>query len=206
MIHLIDRRVVRQAINLIASYQRGVQPSLEVNLSGRAFADTELLPLIQSELERTRIDPGCLILEITETAAIVDLNQAQQFIQTLKGLGCRFAIADFGVGFSYYLKYLPVDYVKIDGSFIRNLSQDTVDQHPVKALIEVAHGLGKETIAEWVNGEETLHLLQEYGADYAQGYHIGAPRPVSELLLPSFEGASPPVLSTAAAWPSLGRP
>ena len=141
------------------------------------------MPLIRNELAATGIDPATLVFEITETALIENMAVAQLFIAELKSLGCRFALDDFGIGFSSfnYIKHLPVDYLKIDGSFIRNLPHDTVDQHLVKAMVEVARGLGKKTIAEFVENEETLRLLREYGVDYAQGYHVGKPRQMSEL-------------------------
>jgi diguanylate cyclase (GGDEF)-like protein/PAS domain S-box-containing protein len=185
LIHAIDRWVVREAIRLIAEQRRaGRDLFVEVNLSGMAFTDRELLPLIQYELLRTRINPACLTLEITETAAIADMEQAQTFIGTLRNWGCRFAIDDFGVGFSSfsYLKHLAADYVKLDGSFIRNLPRDAADQHLVKAMVEVARGLGKQTIAEFVGDQETVDLLRGFGVDYAQGYHVGKPAPLEELL------------------------
>jgi diguanylate cyclase (GGDEF)-like protein/PAS domain S-box-containing protein len=185
LIYDIDRWMIRQAIQLIAQQRRaGRELCLEVNLSGKAFADSELLPLVERELSATGIDPAWLVPEITETAAVADLGQARRFIETLKELGCRFAIDDFGASFSsfYYLKHLPIDYLKIDGSFIRNLPHDPVDQHLVKAMVEVALALGIKTIAEHVEDEETVRMLREYGVDYAQGYQIGRPRPVSEIL------------------------
>ncbi|MDO8745228.1 MAG: EAL domain-containing protein [Candidatus Brocadiaceae bacterium] len=184
LIHDIDRWVVSTAIPLIKKLQHDGKPTcLEVNLSGKAFTDKKLLPLIRSELAATGIDPVNIIFEITETSIIENIDIARHFIVELKSLGCRFALDDFGIGFSSlnYIKHLPVDYLKIDGSFVRNLLYDTVDQHLVKAMVEVARGLGKKTIAEFVENEETLHLLREYGIDYAQGYHIGKPRHVSEL-------------------------
>lgn len=184
LIHAIDRRVVRRAIHLIAEHRRaGRELCLEVNLSGKAFGDSELLLMIRRELAETAINPACLVLEITETAAIADIGQARKFVDALGALGCRFALDDFGVGFSsfYHLKHLPVTYLKIDGSFIRNLPCDPGDQRLVKAMVEVARGLGKQTIAEFVGDEETLRLLREYGVDYAQGYHIGRPRATSRI-------------------------
>ncbi len=184
LITAIDRWVVHQAIELIAR-EKGEAGDLRlaVNLSGRAFGDAELLPMIQRDLTASGIDPASLTFEVTESAAVADIDQARKFITTLKALGCRFAIDDFGVGFSsfYYLKHLPVDYLKIDGGFIRNLARNRVDQHLVKAIVEVARGLGKETIAEFVHDAETFRLLREYGVDYAQGYHVGQPLPVSEI-------------------------
>jgi diguanylate cyclase (GGDEF)-like protein/PAS domain S-box-containing protein len=182
LIRAIDRWVVKRAIHMIAEGRR-TNPDicLEVNLSGRAFDDAELLPLIEHELAATGINPHALVLEITETAAIANIETARKFIATLRGLGCRFALDDFGAGFSsfFYLKHLPVDYLKIDGNFIKNLPFDPVDQHLVKAMVEVAKGLGKQTVAEFVEHAETLDLLRQFGVDYAQGYYIGRPEPMS---------------------------
>lgn len=180
-IHDIDRWVVTQAISLLKTYQKvGVDICLEVNLSGRAFEDPHLLPMIRDQLEASGVNPQRLILEITETAAIKDLNAACQFIETLRSLGCRFAIDDFGTGFAslYYVKRLPVDYVKIDGTFITNLPRDPVDQHLVRAMVGVAKGLEKQTVAEFVQDEETLNLLKALSVDFAQGYYIGKPKPM----------------------------
>ena len=136
--------------------------------------------MIERELASTSISPASLVLEVTETAAIANIPQAQKFVGTLKELGCKFALDDFGAGFSsfYHLKHLPVEYLKIDGSFIRNLPRDSMDQHLVKAMVGVASSLGIETIAEFVEDEDTVQLLREYGVGYAQGYHIGRPCPL----------------------------
>jgi diguanylate cyclase (GGDEF)-like protein/PAS domain S-box-containing protein len=185
LIHAIDRWAVHQAIKVIAACEaRGQAVHLEVNLSGKAFADEELLPLIRREIKSTGIAASSLIFEITETAAIANINGARQFIDALKSTGCGFALDDFGVGFSslYYLKHLPVDYLKIDGSFIRNLPNDVSDQHLVRSMVELAHGLGKQTIAEWVEDEGTLELLRQFGVDYAQGYFLGKPAPIDATL------------------------
>ena len=111
------------------------------------------------------------------------MDEALAFAESLTALGCRFALDDFGSGFAsfYYLKYLPLSYVKIDGEFIRNPPRSPIDQRMVRAMVEVAQGLGLKTIAEFVGDEETLQLLREYEVDFAQGYHIGKPRPVAEL-------------------------
>jgi diguanylate cyclase (GGDEF)-like protein len=185
LIQEIDRWVVRRAINTLAEQQAaGNAVRFEVNLSAKAFADHELLPMIQRELAETAIDPSNLVLEVTETAAIANLDEARRFIETLQAMGCKFALDDFGVGFSSFahLKYLPVDYLKIDGSFIHELSRNVVDQHLVQAIVDVARSLGKQTIAEFVNDDDTVYLLQKYGVDFAQGFHIGRPRPLEEIL------------------------
>lgn len=178
LIHDIDRWVVSQAIEIIAKRKFAENNwNLEVNLSGMVFNDTEILSLTKQKLSKYSVDPRALVFEITETAVIPSMVKAQSYITTLKSLGCRFALDDFGSGFSsfYYLKHLPIDYIKIDGSFICNLPNDRVDQHMVKAIVEVARGLGKETVAEFVSDEETVQILKNYGVDYAQGYYIGVP-------------------------------
>lgn len=178
LIHDIDRWVVSQAIEIIAKRKFAENNwNLEVNLSGTVFNDTEILSLTKQKLSKYSVDPRTLVFEITETAVIPSMVKAQSYITTLKSLGCKFALDDFGSGFSsfYYLKHLPIDYIKIDGSFICNLPNDHVDQHMVKAIVEVARGLGKETVAEFVSDEETVQILKNYGVDYAQGYYIGIP-------------------------------
>lgn len=178
LIHQIDRWVVYKSIHLAKKLQQMGKPTyIEINLSAKSFADTELLPLIKSELASTGINPADIVFEITETAIVENILNAQNFINEVKAVGCHFALDDFGVGFCSfnYLKLLPVDYLKIDGSFIVDLSSNSVDQHLVKAMVEVANGLGKKTIAEYVNSEETVRLLKKFGVGYAQGYYIGKP-------------------------------
>lgn len=184
LIHQIDHWVVYKSIHLVKKLQQMGQPTyLEINLSGKSFTDTELLPLIKKELASTGVNPANIIFEITETSIIENILTAQNFISEVKALGCHFALDDFGVGFSSfnYLKFLPVDYLKIDGSFIVNLPHNPVDQHLVKAMVEVANGLGKKTIAEYVNSEETVRLLRKFGVGYAQGYYIGKPYAMPEF-------------------------
>jgi EAL domain-containing protein (putative c-di-GMP-specific phosphodiesterase class I) len=184
LVQSIDRWVIRQAVALMERRREaGERLRLEVNLSGNSIDDGELPSMIKRELEGTSVDPEDLILEITETALITNMEEAQRFAETLAGVGCRFALDDFGAGFGsyYYLKHLPLDYLKIDGDFIRNLSTSLTDQLMVKAMVQVARGLGMKTIAEFVANAETVPLLKEYGVDYAQGWHIGRPRPVAEL-------------------------
>ena len=184
LIHDIDRWVVTRAIHLLRDADPTQCEALEVNLSGKAFSDGQLLPKIRRELDKASVDPSRLVLEITETAAVADTRRAQRFIETLQGIGCRFALDDFGVGFSsfYYLKHLPIDFLKIDGSFIRGLKSNEVDQHLVRSMVEIARALGKETIAEFVEDAETLELVRRYGLDHAQGFEVGRPQPAAELL------------------------
>jgi diguanylate cyclase (GGDEF)-like protein/PAS domain S-box-containing protein len=186
LIQDVDRWVVRKAIRMLGEHRAaGRDITFEVNLSGKAFGDPEMLPMIQRELASAGVEPSRLILEVTETAAIANMDDAQRFVHTLHTLGCRFALDDFGVGFSSFshLKYLPVDYLKIDGSFIRELSRSSVDQQLVQAIVGVARALGKKTIAEFVNDAETVDLLRAYGVDFAQGFHIGRPAPLPDSRL-----------------------
>ena len=181
MIQPIDRWVVGEAIELLDSYRRsGLDTVVEVNLSGKSMDDPELLELVERELARTGIDPSRLVFEVTETMAIANLEAARALAEHLVGLGCRFALDDFGVGFAsfYYLKHLPIAYLKIDGDFIRALPRSRTDQLVVKALVEIAHGLGIKTIAECVEDEETLELIRAYGVEFAQGFHIARAAPL----------------------------
>jgi EAL domain-containing protein (putative c-di-GMP-specific phosphodiesterase class I) len=120
-----------------------------------------------------------VVFEITETSAISNYEQTKRMVVNLRSLGCRFALDDFGAGFnSYsYLKHFPVDILKIDGGFITDLDNDPVDQLLVKSMIDIAHSLGKKTVAEFVERESTLDLLRSYGVDFVQGYLVGKPRP-----------------------------
>jgi len=181
----IDRWVVEEAIGLVAdSEEEGNGPPLEVNLSAKSLGDPRFPQWVEERLEASGIDASRLIFEITETAAIANMDEAKNFVNRLTRLGCRFALDDFGAGFGsfHYVKYLPVDYVKIDGDFVRNLSQSTTDQSVVKAVVQLARGLGKKSVAEFVDDERTVQLLREYGVDYAQGFYIGVPVPVRDPL------------------------
>ncbi len=184
LIREIDRQVVQRAIRLLPTLdERAPGVRVSVNLSGKAFADDQLVSVIRRGLQSAGVDPSRLVLEITETAAIRDLSQAQKFVRSLKSLGCQFALDDFGVGFASFshLKHLPVDYVKIDGSFIRHLTRDDVDQHVVRALVEVANGLGCATVAEFVTDEDTVRLLRMLGVNYGQGFYLGEPAPLEGI-------------------------
>ncbi len=181
----IDRWVLGEAIKLIAQRRDGGRSiRLEVNISGRSVGDGDLLQQIERGLLETAIDPASLVLEVTETAAIANIDRARGFATTLQSLGCRFAIDDFGAGFGsfYYLKHIPFDYVKIDGEFIHNLPSSKADQLILDSIMQMSKGLGKQTIAEFVGDEETVEVLKQHGVDYGQGFHLGRPRPLSEAL------------------------
>lgn len=184
----INQLVVQKALKIIDEIQRSYKRRLfiGINLSGKVFSDGVLLATIKKELDTHGVRPEDVVFEITENSIVSDMFEMIAFINRLKNLGCRFAIDDFGVGYSSFscLRELQVDYLKIDGSFIKNLPCDKTNQHLVKALVEMAHGLGKQTIAEFVECEGTVQLLQKYGVDYAQGYHIGKPRDIAEIITP----------------------
>lgn len=179
LIHSVDRWIVQRAIQQLSKlHARGQEISFSINLSGKAFEDTGLLPLIQQQLATTGLDPTWITFEITETAAIANLAAAETFIAALKDIGCQFALDDFGSGFSSfaYLKHLPVDKLKIDGAFVKGMAHSSVDQAMVESMNQIAHALGKQTIAECVENEETLQILLEIGVDRAQGNFVGRPR------------------------------
>ena len=178
LIHDIDHMVLRKAITeLQRQAENGNEMVMTINLSAHSFSDPQLLPLLDRLLSLSNVNPSNIIFEITETAALSDLVGAANLIHKIHDFGCRFALDDFGVGFSsfYYLKELPVDFVKIDGSFIHDLPANRNDQILVKAMAEIAREFGKKTIAEFVQDDETLRLLRSYNIDYAQGYHVGRP-------------------------------
>ena len=185
LIQAIDGWVARQAIELIAENERAGRPLvLHVNLSSKSIADPMVAAVTESALAEAGIDPSRLVFELTETAAMANIEEAKAFAHRLRARGCRLALDDFGAGFGsfYYLKNLPFDYFKIDGDLIRGLAASQMDQLVVEAIVGIARGMGKETIAEFVTDDETVHLLEKAGVDYAQGYHVGRPRPLRDLL------------------------
>ncbi len=180
----IDRWVLGKVIEIISDSSVPGDISFAVNLSPRSLTDGEILAMVTDEEKLSVIGPVRLVVEITETAAIYNIHIAKDFLRTMRQQGCEVAIDDFGTGFSsfYQLKNLDVDYLKIDGSFVRNLSHDPVDEHLVLAMVHLASGLGKRTIAEFVEDGETLEILRKIGVDCAQGFYIGRPRPLEEIL------------------------
>lgn len=176
----IMRRVFEQKKYLESA---GIRTKLSVNLSGMSFKNPQLLSYVTQLVTDLAIEPKEVIFEITETAAVSDAKGTRHVMDAIKKLGCKFALDDFGVGFSslYYLKQFPFDYVKIDGSFIRNITEDMDDQVMVKALVEVAQSFGQYTVAEFVETDETIDLLHYLNVDYAQGYRVGRPAPPEDL-------------------------
>jgi diguanylate cyclase (GGDEF)-like protein/PAS domain S-box-containing protein len=188
LIGAIDRWVVSRSIAMLADEnRRGRRLTFEVNISGRSAGDPDLLALIEGELRTHEVDPAQVIFEITETTAVANIPRAQEFAHRLAALGCRFALDDFGAAFAsfYYLKHLPFDYLKIDGEFVRGCVTDRTDQLVIQAVVDIARGLGKRTVAEMVGDEETLKLVRELGVDYVQGFHIGRPAPLARWLVES---------------------
>jgi diguanylate cyclase (GGDEF)-like protein/PAS domain S-box-containing protein len=179
LIHAIDRWVVGEAIRMLS-----VNPdlTLEVNLSARSLDDPEILDLIGSGLSTRQVDPGRLCFEITETAAVGNMDIARRMAMALQSLGCTFALDDFGAGFGsfHYLKRIPAEFLKIDGDFVRP-PRSRVDQLIIEAIVRIAGGLGKRTIAEWVEDAATLDFVRAAGVDLAQGYEIGRPLPPEEI-------------------------
>jgi diguanylate cyclase (GGDEF)-like protein len=171
----IDRWVIREVLRRLGDNPD--TPAIAVNLSGRSLSEPGLPQFISHELRQTGVNPGRLIIEITETAAVSDLLDAQRMIEALRQLGCGVCLDDFGVGFASfaYLKHLHVDTIKIDGLFIRDLPNDHDNQVFVKAMVGVALGLGKSVVAEYVEDGRTLELLRQFGVDLVQGYHLDRP-------------------------------
>jgi diguanylate cyclase (GGDEF)-like protein len=178
MMYEIDCWVIEHAFKQLARCQhKGHHPGLSLNLSGQSLADKNLSAYLQHLITRYAIDPTLLIFELTETSAIANIDSAKRLIKELSALGCKFALDDFGCGFSSFshLKHLRVDYIKIDGMFIQGMVNDPIDQAMVRSMNDIAHSLGKRTIAEYVENLDQLNLLQHYGTDLVQGYYIGKP-------------------------------
>ncbi|MBB3191368.1 bifunctional diguanylate cyclase/phosphodiesterase [Halomonas cerina] len=181
MIVQLDRWVLHHSLLALRQLQeQGI--SLAVNLSGQSLHDKGLEQFLADELTTSGADPHHLILEITETAAVTDFSTARGVLQAIRDLGCRTALDDFGVGFSsfHYLGQLPVDYIKIDGSFIRSLKLSTDSRVIVRAIADIAAGFGKQAIAEFVDQESLIPILHEYGITYGQGFHLGRPKSLLE--------------------------
>ncbi len=179
--NLLDRQVISKAITYLADYPQLTQ--VAINLSAQGFSDERLLPFIEEKLLEYQVNANRIIFELTESASLSNISATQVIIEKLSNLGCAFSIDDFGTGFSTftYLKQLPAQSVKIDGSFIVDLANNSVDLALVKAIYEVANALDKKTVAEFVENEQVLNILADIGVTYAQGYHLGKPQAVNTL-------------------------
>jgi diguanylate cyclase (GGDEF)-like protein/PAS domain S-box-containing protein len=183
----IDRWVIDSAFRWLVSEadERRRLTMCSINLSGQSLGDDKFLPFVIEQFHRSGIDGSKICFEITETAAIANFSQASRFIQALKELGCKFALDDFGTGLSSfgYLKHFPVDFLKIDGSFVKGLLHDPIDREMVRSINEIGHLTGKKTIAEWAENPEIVEVLRGLGVDYAQGYGISQPQRVQRAAI-----------------------
>jgi diguanylate cyclase (GGDEF)-like protein len=184
----IDRWVIRATFEYCARNRAQLPRSpamrLSVNLSGDSLNDDSLLDFIRQQLDTFGVTPSTICFEITETAAIASLSQAVDLMKTLKAIGCRFALDDFGAGLSSlrYLKLLPVDYLKFDGSFVQNIVHDAVDHAIIEAAQRIARTLGIQTVAEWVEDMAIADELRALGVNYGQGFALGIPEPLDTIV------------------------
>ncbi len=178
----IDRWVIENAFRWLVSEadEREKLAMCSINLSGQSLGDDKFLPYVIDQFHRSGLDATKICFEITETAAIASFSQANRFIQALKELGCKFALDDFGTGLSSfgYLKHFPVDFLKIDGSFVKEILHDPIDREMVRSINEIGHLTGKQTIAEFAENLEIIEMLRSLGVDYAQGYGVSQPQRV----------------------------
>lgn len=175
----IDRWVIKNALRALREYQGSDPPAgITINISAQSLGQTDLARYITDRLVEYNVDPRAVVFEITETGALNNLDAARDLITELRAFGCRFALDDFGVGFSSFthLKHLDVDMLKIDGSFTQGLLTDAVDLAVISAITSIAHSIGKLTVAEYVDRPEILRALRNCGVDYAQGFYVGRPK------------------------------
>jgi len=181
----IDRWVVSATFKWLRDHKAHAQHIgfFAINLSGHSLSDEHFLEFVSAQLEEMELSGDNICFEITETAAVANLTQAMHFMNTLKARGCRFALDDFGSGMSSfaYLKNLPVDYLKIDGNFVRDIMVDRVDHAMVRAINQVGQVMGIKTVAEFVESRAVLAELRKIGVDYAQGYCIAEPKPLEQF-------------------------
>ena len=190
LICALDRLVIAKAVALAASRRAlGERTGWSINLSAKSLAEPGLVDFISEQLAEHDLDPSCLTFEITETAAVTNVGLARTLAEGLHDLGCKLSLDDFGAGFGsfYYLKHLPFDVLKIDGEFVRGCVTSTTDQLVIDAVVRVARGLGKTTVAEFTGDRETASFLRRAGVDCAQGFYLGKPVPLADVpvLLPA---------------------
>jgi len=186
LISKIDRWVIKNAFDALTKHHNFLNHTtfVSINLSGQSLADKDFFNFVIDQFDESNISGEKICFEITETAAIANLTTAMKFINTFKGLGCKFALDDFGSGLSSfgYLKNLPVDYLKIDGMFVKDIIEDPIDLAMVKSINEIGHVMGMQTIAEFVENDNIKNTLNKIGVDFAQGYGIDKPIPLEEIL------------------------
>ena len=193
----LDKWVVQSLLNMLFVHHafEAVHRSYWINLSGSSVGDRRFAEFLVEAVRRSPLPPGTINFEITESAVIRNIAEAGELMSALRKMGCSFSLDDFGTGVSSFgtLKKLPVDYLKIDGTFVKDLVNDKTDRIFVKSIIDIAHALNIKAIAEFVEDEETLAIVRELGADYVQGFAVGKPF----VLAPRFPKAA--VNDTAAA-------
>ena len=184
----IDRWVIENTFRWLVSEadERERLLMCAINLSGQSLGDDKFLPFVIEQFQKSGLDATKICFEITETAAVASFSQANRFIKSLKELGCKFSLDDFGTGLSSfgYLKHFPVDYLKIDGSFVRGILTDPIDREMVRSINEIGHLTGKLVIAEFAENQEIIQTLASLGVDYAQGYGIAQPSRLSKAPVP----------------------
>jgi EAL domain-containing protein (putative c-di-GMP-specific phosphodiesterase class I) len=181
---MIDQWVVRKALDVIRDVARPIDGSrFSINLSGHSLADDTFQDMLRRTLSETTIPAESLCFEITETAVISNLGRAKRFVGELREMGCHMALDDFGSGLSSfgYLKQFPIDYIKIDGSFIKHVANDDTDRAIVEAINHVGHVCKVKTVAECVEDDASLKVLRDLNVDYAQGLVVGAPKPLADI-------------------------
>jgi Amt family ammonium transporter len=190
----IDRWVVENAFTRLSEYARSMQRPpycFTINLSAPSIAQLEFADFLESAVRDSGLPPELLCFELTETAAVANMGRAEAFMQRMRALGCKFALDDFGTGFSSlaYLKALPVSLLKIDGSFVRDVMTDSRSQSMVRAMAQLARTMNMETVAEYVETDEIRRQVAALGVDYGQGFCLGKPQPLTDVLrdLPVFE-------------------
>ena len=182
MIHEIDRWVIGEAVRMLAQHQ-DQNTKFALNLSAHALGDERVFDVLVSDMQNAHVEPNRVMIEITETTAIANVQKANSFISRVRDIGCTIALDDFGAGFSSFaqLRDLPADFIKLDGSFIHNVDQEPDNKCLIEAMVNVGRGLGKKTIAEWVENQDVLDIVTELGVDLVQGYHIAAPAPLETI-------------------------
>ena len=175
---MIDRWVVKHALELFKIFpDERTKNTYAINLSAQSLGDENFLDFVVDHVKAYKKSPENLCFEINENAALADLKSVVRFIETLKGLGCHFSMDDFGSGLSSfgYLKDIPIDYLKIDGRLVKDMSSDPIDRAMVEAIHNIGNVMELKTIAEWVDDANTIQLLEEMGVDYAQGFWLAKP-------------------------------
>ena len=187
MMPSLDRWIIDRTLRLLADTNNGLEVNLAtfcINVSGQSLHETEFVEFIESAIADTGVSPDVLCFELTETAMVRNLDQAQRFVNRLQRLGCRIALDDFGTGYSSfaYLKHLPVQYLKIDGTFVRDFLDSKLSQAIVSSVVKIADVIGAATVAEHVESELMAHQLRALGVDYIQGFYVHRPQPLQDLL------------------------